>query len=215
MAKDLLVEPGRRMKTVDQADQTGTIELQKPMVDKETGETYLSNDLSRAKFDVVPDVGPSSSSRRAATVRALTGMLGMTADPETQTVLTSMVMMNMEGEGMGDVRAYYRNKLVRMGVIEPTEDEKQELAAEAQNQKPDPNAEYLAAAAGKAKADEALSVARVGETHAKTVAIMAKVGSGVQSDAIALADALTPGPIQDVPAQPVAPAAPALPGAEL
>lgn len=214
MAKDLLVEPGRRMKTVDGADQTSTVELLKPMVDQD-GQAYLANDMSRASFDVVPDVGPSSSSRRAATVRALTGMLGMTTDPETQTVLTSMVMMNMEGEGMNDVRAYYRNKLVRMGVIEPTEDEKQQLAAEAQNQKPDPNAEYLAAAAGKARADEALSVARVGETHAKTVATLAKVGSGVQADAIALADALTPGPIQDVPAQPAAPEVPAQPGIEL
>jgi hypothetical protein len=214
MAKDLLVEPGRRMKTVDGADQTSTVELLKPMVDQD-GQAYLANDMSRASFDVVPDVGPSSSSRRAATVRALTGMLGMTADPETQTVLTSMVMMNMEGEGMNDVRAYYRNKLVRMGVIEPTEDEKQQLATEAQNQKPDPNAEYLAAAAGKARADEALSVARVGETHAKTVATLAKVGSGVQADAIALADALTPGPIQDAPAQPAAPEVPAQPGIEL
>jgi len=214
MAKDLLVEPGRRMKTVDGADQTSTVELLKPMVDQD-GQAYLANDMSRASFDVVPDVGPSSSSRRAATVRALTGMLGMTTDPETQTVLTSMVMMNMEGEGMNDVRAYYRNKLVRMGVIEPTEDEKQQLAAEAQNQQPDPNAEYLAAAAGKARADEALAVARVGETHAKTVATLAKVGSGVQADAIALADALTPGPIQDAPAQPAAPEVPAQPGIEL
>lgn len=214
MAKDLLVEPGRRMKTVDGADQTSTVELLKPMVDQD-GQAYLANDMSRASFDVVPDVGPSSSSRRAATVRALTGMLGMTSDPETHSVLTSMVMMNMEGEGMNDVRAYYRNKLVRMGVIEPTEDEKQQLAAEAQNQKLDPNAEYLAAAAGKAKADEALAVARVGETHAKTVATLAKVGSDVQADAIALADALTPGPIQDVPAQPVAPELPAQPGIEL
>ncbi len=214
MAKDLLVEPGRRMKTVDGADQTSTVELLKPMVG-EDGQAYLANDMSRASFDVVPDVGPSSSSRRAATVRALTGMLGMTADPETQTVLTSMVMMNMEGEGMNDVRAYYRNKLVRMGVIEPTEEEKEQLAAEAQNQQPDPNAEYLKAVAGKAKADEALAVARVGETHAKTVATLAKVSSGVQADAIALADALTPGPIQDVPAQPAAPEVPAQPGIEL
>ena len=214
MAKDLLVEPGRRMKTVDNADQTGTVELQKPMVD-EDGNSYLANDLSRARFDVVPDVGPSSSSRRAATVRALTGMLGMTADPETQTVLTSMVMMNMEGEGMNDVRAYYRNKLVRMGVIEPTEEEKKQLAAEAQNQKPDANAEYLAAAAGKAEADEALAVARVGETHAKTVATLVKAQGAMQAGAIELADALTPGPIQDAAQQAAAPALPAQPEGEL
>lgn len=208
MAKDLLVEPGRRMKTVDNADQTGTVELQKPMVD-EDGRTYLANDLSRAKFDVVPDVGPSSSSRRAATVRALTGMLGMTADPETQTVLTSMVMMNMEGEGMNDVRAYYRNKLVRMGVIEPTEEEKQQLAAEAQNQQPDPNAQYLQAAAAKAQAESEHIVAKIGETRAKTIKTLAEAQAGIQAGAIELADALTPGPILDMPQQPQLPESPA------
>lgn len=215
MAKDLLVEPGRKMKTVDHTDETGTIELLRPMLNKETGQPYLANDLSKASFDVVPDVGPSSTSRRAATVRALTNMLGLTADPETQNVLTAMIMMNMEGEGLGDVRSFYRSKLVRMGVISPTEEEKQQMAAEAQNQKPDPNAEYLQAAAGKARAEEALTVARVGETHAKTVAAMAKVQTELQAGAIALADVLTPGPIQDAPAQPAAPAAPAQPGVPL
>ncbi len=211
MAKDLLVEPGRKMKTVDQTDQTGTIELLKPMVDRETGETYLANDLSRAKFDVVPDVGPSSSSRRAATVRGLINVLQMVEDPQDRKIITAQIMMNLEGEGMADLRAYYRNQLVRMGVIEPSEEEKQELAAEAQNQQPDPQAQYLQAAAGKAKADEALAVARVGETHAKTVATMAKVQTELQAGAIALADALTPGPIQEPPAGPPAPTVPSAP----
>jgi hypothetical protein len=39
MAKDLLVEPGPQDEDVDQAGQPGTVELLKPMVDKETGET--------------------------------------------------------------------------------------------------------------------------------------------------------------------------------
>lgn len=187
MAKDLLVEPGRKMKTIDQADQTGTIELMKPMIDKETGKTLLANDMSRAKFDVVPDVGPSSSSRRAATVRALTGVLGMTVDPEAQSVLTSMIMMNLEGEGMGEIRAYYRNKLVRMGVIPPSEDEKKQMEAEQQNQQPSAQDQYLlagaqnqAADAAKKQADTLLAAAKVEQTHAATIATLASIG---QADA--------------------------------
>lgn len=206
MAKELLVEPGRSMKVVDGGGESDTIELLRPMVDKDTGAAYLENDLSSAKFDVGVDVGPSSSSRRAATVRALTNMLQMTTDPESQTVLTAMAMMNMEGEGLSDVHAYFRQKLVSLGAIKPTDEEKKQMDEAAANQAPDPNAEYLAAAAGKAKADEALSIAKVGETHAKTVTMMAKVASGIQSDAIALADALTPGPITDAPAAPASPA---------
>jgi hypothetical protein len=197
MAKDLLVERGRKMKTIDQADQTGTIELQKPMVDKGSGKTYLANDMRKAAFDVVPDVGPSSSSRRAATVRALINVLQMTTDPEAQSVLIAMIMMNMEGEGMGDVRAYYRNKLVKMGVIAPTEEEKKELQAAAANQQPDPNAQFLQASAVKAMADAQQSQARTELTAAQTektrtdaIVALAGIGQGAAEHALAVAQHL-------------------------
>lgn len=193
MAKDLLVEPGRKMKTLDPEGQAGTIELMKPMLDKATGRTYKANDLARAKFDVVPDVGPSSSSRRAATVRALTGVLGMTADPEAQQVLTSMIMMNLEGEGMSEIRAYYRNKLVRMGVIPPTEEEKQEMAAEQQGQQPSAQDQYLlagaqnqAADAFKKQADAMLTAAKTEQTHTDTIVKLAGIGQAQADHALAV-----------------------------
>jgi hypothetical protein len=209
MAKELLVEPGRKMKTVSQADQTGTIELLKPMIDEESGASYLSNDLSRAKFDVVPDVGPSSISRKAATVRGLINILQMVVDPQDQKIITSQIMMNMEGEGMGDMRAYYRQQLVRMGVIEPNEEEKKALAAEQQNQKPDPQAEYLQAAAAKAQADAdsarkngVLTDAKVALAHADTIATLAGVEQGREAHAFDLAmklDQATQPAAQDQP----------------
>ncbi len=193
MAKELLTQPGRKMKTVSTDGKPGTIELMRPAVNKETGATYKENDLSNVKFDVNVDVGPSSSSRRAATVRALTGMMTLTQDPETLSVLTGMTMMNMEGEGISDVRDYFRKKLVRMGVIKPTEEETQAMQAEQANQPPDPNAEYLKAASIKALADAEATQAKIGETHAKTIETLASIESSQQADALALAQALTPG----------------------
>jgi hypothetical protein len=197
MASELLTEPGRKMKTVDQSDQTGTVELMKPMIDKETGERYNANDLTKARFDVVPDVGPSSVSRKAALVRELTGVLQMTQDPETVTVLTSMILMNLEGEGMADIRAFYRRKLVRMGVIAPTDEEKQELAAEQASQQPDPNSQFLQASAQKAMADAqaaqaktALTAAQVDKTKADTVVALAGIEQGRADHALAVAQHL-------------------------
>lgn len=216
MNKDLLIEPGRKAKVLHAGGKTGSIELLKPMVDEETGKRYLENDMTEAKFDVFADVGPSSTSRRAATVRALMGMRQLASDPETIAVLDSMIMMNMEGEGLADVQAFFRRKLVAMGAVKPTKEEQAEMDKAQQGQQPDPNAEYLKAAAleklaaaEKLAKDGELITAKVGETHAKTVALAAKVASGVQADAIALADALTPGPIQDAPAAPAAQPAPA------
>jgi hypothetical protein len=152
MAKDILVEEKRRMKTVDEQGEVGSVELNAPAYDPEAAEQYTENDLSKASLDVAVDVGPSSSSRRSATVRALTGMMQIAKDPETLNVLSSMAMMNMEGEGINDARDFFRKRLVRMGVIKPTEEEAQELQAEMQNQQPDPNSVYLQAAAEEAQA---------------------------------------------------------------
>lgn len=193
MANDLLVEDGRKMKTVSEQDSISTVELRRPYMGESGME--LENDLTRAKFDVAVSVGPSSSSRRSATVRALTGMMAISTDQETLQVLGAMAMMNMEGEGIGDVRDYFRKKLLRMGVVKPSEQEAQELAKEQQNQKPDSNALYLEAAAQEAeaaaaesRADTVLKIAKAEETQAKTVKIASEIDATQQKQALEVID---------------------------
>jgi hypothetical protein len=180
MAKDVYVEEGRRMKVINAAEEADMVDLMKPMV-SETGEVVLENDLSQAKFDVVADVGPSSSSKRQATVRALTGMMAISDDPETKQVLQAMAMLNMEGEGIGDVRDFFRKKLLRMGVVKPTEQEAEQMMIELQVQPQDPNAVFLQAAAeeaiakaAQARASTIKTVADAGLSRAKTAETLAK-----------------------------------------
>jgi hypothetical protein len=159
----------------------------------------LENHFADANFDVVSDVGPSSASKRSSTVRALTGMMQISADPETIQVLGAMAMMNMEGEGIEDVRGFYRNKLIHLGVIKPTPEEAQVLAEEQQAaaQKPDPQAEYLMAAAKKAdadstksKADTILTMAKVDQTKAQTAETLSGVDISNEQHLMATVDAL-------------------------
>ncbi len=185
MAKEIYVEEGRSMKVVTEDQQTDTVTLMQPMVDQETGAVVLANDISEAKFDVNVDVGPTSSSKRAATVRALTGMMTITQDPETLQVLGAMTMMNMEGEGISEVRDFFRNRLIRMGVVKPTDQEAEALMAEmeAQGQQRDPNAIFLEAAAeeavakaAQARANTIKTVADAELSRAKTIETLAKSG---------------------------------------
>jgi hypothetical protein len=205
MARDILVEPGRKMKAVGVGGELSSIEMGKPILNVETGEVEYENDLSNAKFDVAVEVGPASATKRSATVRALLGMIQLAPDPETQQVLTSMAMMNMDGEGIGEVRAYFRDKLIKMGVIQPTEQEGEKLLAEMQAaQQPDPQAQYLQAAAmeaqakaGQAQANTEYTLARAEETRAKTVEVLAgiqqKERTNVVNTAKALQEAVAPG----------------------
>lgn len=208
MAQDIYVEDGRKMKTIANDGSTGSLVLNQPKTDPRTSQVYLANDLSEAKLDVNVEVGPSSTSKRQATVRALTGMLQITQDPETMQVLTAMTMMNMEGEGISDVRQYFRKKLLAMGAVQPTEEEAKELAEQAQNQQPDPNAQYLQAAAEKQRADALkataeteLTSAKIGNTQADTIVKLAGVEQQRIDTAMSMAAQLNP---QEAPVMPPA-----------
>lgn len=191
MAQEIYVEDKRKMKTVDQAGEVGMVELMQPTINQETGEMIMANDLSAASFEVNVEVGPSSSSKKQATVRALTGMLQITTDPETAQVLSAMAMMNMEGEGISDANAYFRKKLLRMGVVKPTDKEAEEMMAEMQGQPQDPQAMYLQAAAeeatakaAKARADTVETVASAELKRAQTIETLSKVENDDQTLAI-------------------------------
>ncbi len=184
MAREIYVEPNRKMKGLGKTGEPRSIELVKPMLNKETSAIEYQNDLTQAKFDVTVDVGPNSSSKRAAVVRALTGMMTITQDPETLAILSSMAMMNMEGEGLSEVQNYFRKRLLKQGVLEPNEEEAAAMAAEleAMQAQPDPQAELAQslglearAKAAKAEADTEYALARAEETRAKTIEILTNV----------------------------------------
>ena len=213
MAKDVLVDEGRKMKGVGEQGEVESIELMKPKMNPNTAETEYENDLADADFDVDVTVGPSSASKRQSTVRSLTSMMAITQDPETLQVLGAMAMMNMEGEGISEVREYFRRKLIKMGVVEPTQEETQELAQELQNQQPDPNSLFLQASAEqaqaqavKARADTVLTIAKTEETRAKAAETLANIDIAHRDQLIRTATAL--GEAMQSGAQPAPPIPP-------
>jgi hypothetical protein len=195
MSKDIYVEEKRKMKTVGAMEEIGSIELMKPQIDEETGELIYENNLGDALFDVAVDVGPSSSSRRDATVRALTGMMQVTTDPTTQQVLQAMAIMNMEGEGIGDIKEYFRKQLVQMGVLKPSEEEQQQMMEAQANVQQDAQTTYLLAEAAKsqaqaiqAQANTEYTLARSEETKAKTAETISNIDIDQRKSAIETAE---------------------------
>jgi len=199
MAKDIYPggEEGRKMKTIGDRGEAGSVEMAKPILDPETGELKIVNDVSDASMDVAVEVGPSSMSKRENIIRNLTNVMALTTDPETQQVLQSMIMMNMEGEGVSDVRDYFRMKLVNMGVVKPTEDEQKVLDAAKASQPPDAQIELMNAMAAneeakavRAKADTIKIVADTEKVKADTEKIMSGLSIDAQNHALGVAKQL-------------------------
>jgi len=178
MAKDIYRDKGRKMMALGKEKSVDYIELMKPIKDEETGKTIYKNDFRDANFEIMVDVGPSFSSRKAKIVRELTEVLQMTPagqNQETAIILTAMIMMNLDGEGMQEIREYYRWKLIKLGVVQPSEEEQKRLTKEAQNLKPDANEEYLKAAAENERAKSINSAADTKKKIAEIEKILADV----------------------------------------
>ena len=201
MARELYVEEGRGMKIVTEQGDVDAISLMEPAIDEDTGEEYYKHDLSKANLEVFSSVGPSSVSRKESTIRSLLAMIQATADPETIQILSSMIMVNMEGEGIKEVRDYFRKKMVIMGAVKPNKQEEQEIAKAQANQQPTTNDRLLQAAALKEEAlaqkavsdaenaemDTLLKGAQIDKVSADTAKVFADIDDNERQTAINLA----------------------------
>lgn len=178
MAREIYDEDERPMTTVGQDDSRTLVKLrQRKMVD---GVAQLTNDPTKGKYLADVDVGPAFKSRRDATVRSLVNMLQFIQDPQLASIVTSLILTNMDGEGLDDLREFLRMRLVTMGVLKPTDAEKKKLEQqqeEAANQPPDAQTQYFMAAAQN-------EGAKAGKAHAETVKTFADAAAS-RADAIA------------------------------
>lgn len=205
MQKDILVEEKRRMKTVTEDGEVSSAEVNVPAYDPKTGAEFVQNDIAGSKLEVWADVGPSSSSQRASTIRAVTGLAAITDDPVTKQVLTSYAAMNLEGEGLKDFRDYFRQQLIKAGAVKPTTEERQELEAAAaqQAEKPDPNAIYLEASAKAQDASAVQKLADAKKKEAETLKTMSEVHGQVQDRALGIAASMQQEQPPEPPPSPV------------
>lgn len=167
MAKELYVEKGRKLKAKSVDGALDYIEIARPSM--KDGKQITENDFSRADLDVVATVGPSSESKRAAVARNLIQLAAVTPDPMEKSTITGFAIQNIDGEGLNDLREFYRRKNVLNGLVEPTEEDKKRMAEAKQNQEPDANTKYLEAAAAEAASKAREAESRVGLNVAKAV----------------------------------------------
>jgi len=175
MAREIYVETGREMKSIGSDGKSSKVVINQQNMDDEAGKELIKNNISRAKYEVVADVGPSSRSKRDSTVNDLIAMLQYTQDPEIAKIISHMIMMHMDVEGVDNVRDFFRMNLIKMKVIPPTDEEKAILQKEAETAPPDPNTEFLLAEAEKAKANANKAASDIEVNQAKIKQMEAKI----------------------------------------
>lgn len=137
------------MRIVNEDDSDDVALMSGEIIDRQTGKPVALNDLSQGKYEVTVDVGQSFATRREATVRSLTNILAM-VPPGTpkHDMLTSMILDNMDGEGLDDLKDYNRKQLLMAGVVKPRTPEEEQMVAQAQaEQQSQPSPEMVMAMA--------------------------------------------------------------------
>lgn len=189
----------------DGSDSLQTINQE--VIDGDTGRQVVLNDLSKMKFNVAVDVGPSYTSQRDQTADRLEKVyLALPdGDPKKAAVL-AMWIDNLQSSGLDDLKRVNRRDMLVSGITEPRDEEEQAMIAQAQeaaaNQPPDPQQQALQAMAQEAmaKAEKAMAEAQMPQaeiakmltdmrlTEAKTAETLAKVDQKAMANMQTLAD---------------------------
>jgi hypothetical protein len=147
MARDVYFEPGRAVETMSEDGEDGEATLQESYTDG-AGRNKIRNDFTTGKYKVIVDVTEATATRRDKTVKSMLNLASIATQAQIEDlakVALFTAVMNQDGEGTGDMQVWARKQLVGMGVVEPNEEEQQQIDEAQQNQPPDP-AQVLAEA---------------------------------------------------------------------
>jgi len=158
--------------------------INQEVMDEQTGEIVVMNDMSKGKYDVTCSAGPSFQNRQQETVSALTEISAI--DPSALQIGSDILFNSLSSPGMDLLAERKRMQLFQAGVIpeeQLTDEEKAQVqAAQQQPPEPDPAVILAQAEVGKAQAEAAKAAAQ-----ADAVAVTAAVAQRKEDRADAVA----------------------------
>ena len=153
MASEIYDIPGKEK--VELPDGTKKeVEVMQAVIDEETGEIVILNDLRMAEFEVTSRITASYTSQKEQTLDRLEKVLiDMAPDDPMRKALQLKIIQLADGVEMEDLKEYANIQLVLSGIKKPETDEEKELLAQAQAQPQEPDAATLLAQAENKKGD--------------------------------------------------------------
>ena len=151
MASEIYDVPGNEK--VELPDGTKKeVEVMQAVIDEETGEVVILNDLRMAEFEVTSRITASYTSQKEQTLDRLeTVLAGMAPDDPMRKAMQLKIIQLSDGVEMEDLKEFANKQLVLSGIKKPETDEEKELLAQAQAQPPEPDAAMVLAKAEELK----------------------------------------------------------------
>jgi hypothetical protein len=111
-----------------------TVQIMQTVIDKETGEPKVLNDLTNMEFDVYADIGQSFQSQKEQTRDRLLAMMEAMdpSDPIRKTLMLTL-LENVDGVNLKHVRDLARKQMILDGIKEPETEEEAIMLQQAQS----------------------------------------------------------------------------------
>lgn len=157
MIPDVIDTPRKVTLTAPDGSREDAMVMQS-MIDLDTGEHKIMNDLRTAKFDVFAEIGTAYESQKQQQRQELSNQLASTPpDHPVYSALLYKWLQLSDGVDNEDLKSYAKKQLILSGIKEPETDEEKQIVADAQqaSQQPDANTLLAEAEMEKAKADQA------------------------------------------------------------
>ncbi len=144
MAREVYLEPGRKVEIMTEDGDDGEAVLHEDYSDN--GELKVRNNFAEGRYKVVADVAETTTTRRDRTVKQMLSLASVAVqaqDMEGAQAAIITASMNMDGEGIADYQKWNRARALKLGLVEPNEDEKAEAEQAAQQTQPDPQQQLI------------------------------------------------------------------------
>jgi hypothetical protein len=115
----------RQVRSLGADDNTRLQTVNQTVIDVQTGEKVILNDLSRGKYDVTVDTGPAYTTKR---VEAAEQLIQLSTDqPMFSTYTPDLIAKNLDLPGSTELHDRIRKAMIEQGIVEPTPEEVKEL----------------------------------------------------------------------------------------
>ncbi len=183
----------RMMKIVGRDGRQTMQKLHEPMFDDKSGRLIESNVINGKRFKAYADMSGAFESQRDQTVEDMKGMISaLSGVPGTEKLIPEMVaaiVENMSGTGLEGIKKIVRNDQVAKGIVKPETPEEEQIFAQAQQPKEDPQQKLMESMAQQQQAEarslDASSQQKVADSQKKN-AETAKIMSGIEVDKLKL-----------------------------
>lgn len=135
-----IYDTARQVRIMAQDGETELVTVNEEIIDEETGETVLVNDLSAGKYDTVTETGPAFATQRQESAQQIIELIG--TSPTFEALAMDLVAKDLPILESKELTKRVRKQMILGGIVEPTEEETEELGLNKEQPK-DPQQEAI------------------------------------------------------------------------